>query len=137
MRYREFGHSGSTHRHQPLSDIGSGRHRHPQSVCRILVHEAPVGSEQKTPFCLAEAREITRHPIAHPIRYAATARRELRGQHLQQGRFSRTGFANDRQHLAGIKLKRNIPTGQKPPVRLAQVFANQDRLINVLHQATR
>ena len=58
-------------RHQPLADIGAGRHPHAQALRRILMHEAPVGAEQKAPLGLAETGKIPQHAVAHAIRHRA------------------------------------------------------------------
>ena len=88
------------HRHQPFADIGAGRDRHPQALRGVLVHIAPVGAEQKTALGFTEAARSRNTPSR--IRYdTPRARRELRGQQLQQRRLARAGLAHDRQHLAG------------------------------------
>ena len=104
------------HRHQPLADIGAGRHRHPQAQRGILMHIAPVGAKQKPPLGFAEGCEIAHHAVAHPVRHTPRARRQLRRQQLQQRRLARAGFADDRQHLAGIERKGHVAAGRQPAI---------------------
>ena len=99
-------------RHQPLADIGAGRHRHAQALRRILMHIAPVGAEQKAPLGLAKLGEIAHHAVAHPVRDSPGVRRKLRRQQLQQRGLARAGFADHRQHLAGIERERNVAAGR-------------------------
>ena len=44
--------------HQPLADIGAGRHPHAQAVARVLVDKSPIGAHQQAPLGLADAVDV-------------------------------------------------------------------------------
>ena len=118
-------------RHQPLADVGAGGDRHPQSQRGILVHIAPVGAKQESPLRFAERGEVAQYPVAHAVGYRSPAWSHLRRQELQQRGLARSGFADDRQHLAGIERKRHIAARGQPAVILAQAVRHQQRSIVV------
>src|SRR5437870_1760142 len=68
----------------------------------------PVGAHQKTPFGLAHMIEVAHRAIAHAIFHAARRWHQPGGNAIEQRGFARTGFTDDRQHLARIKLEGDV-----------------------------
>jgi hypothetical protein len=94
--------------HQPLADVGAGRHRHAQAVGRVLVDEAPVGAHQEAPLGLAHVIEVAVAAVTHVVFDAAGGRHQPGGQAIQQRRLAGARLADDRQHLAGPEFEGDI-----------------------------
>ncbi len=94
--------------HQPLADVCTGRNRHSQPVCRVLMHEAPVGAHQETPFGLTHMVEIAHRAVAHAIFHAACRWHQPGGNAVEERGFAGTGFADYGENFTWIKFERDI-----------------------------
>ena len=106
-------------RHQPLADIGAGRHRHAQPVGRVLVDETPVGAHQEAALRLAHAVEVAERAVAHAVGDRAGSRRQPRREAVEQRRLARAGFADDRQHFARPQLEARRPRSRRASRRIS------------------
>lgn len=111
-------------RHQPLADIGPGRKPKPQPVTRVLVHEAPIGSRQKSAGRLGHLEEIGDRPVAQTVLDTPGIGLQLRRETVQQRRLARTGFADDTQNLARPQRERHVPAGNPR----AEALVDTDRV---------
>ncbi len=114
------------HRHQPLSHIGAGRHRHAQPVRRVLVHEAPVRAHQEPAFCLGQRVEVTGLAIAHPVGDAAPGRLQPGRYAVEQRRLARSALSNDGKHFAGIDLEGHVPAANAAAIALGQPLDTEE-----------
>ncbi len=114
--------------HQPLADIGAGRHRHAQAVTRVLLDEAPLGAQQRAPLGLAGAVQVEPLATARAITDRTAIRRAAPGEQTEQGGLARAGLADDAQHLAGIEVEAHALAALVRAVQAGQVARREQRL---------